>query len=109
MISNKILTKTCDIKALSTYTYDTMGCPISAIYATTLSAIPCYYTEMAYETLPGKEPIKDTYRMFLNSTNVSSLNTNCKVFVDNKTFDILNVSDTFGLCHFELIIKRIDI
>lgn len=109
MISNRILTKKCDIKELSANVYDIVGCPISAIYSTVLSAVPCYYTEISYETLPGKEPIKDVFRMYVNVTNISSLNTNFKVFVDSKTFDILNVSDTFGPSHYEMILKRIDI
>ena len=107
MISSRILVKTCELKELSGNTYDAVGCPTGNLYGLSLSGIPCYYSQMSYETLPGKEPIKNVYRMYVNDANIPYVNTNFKVFVDNKMFDILDIEDAFGTTHIELIIKEI--
>lgn len=109
MISQRILTKTCSLKELSGNTYDAVGCPTGDLYGVSLSGIPCYYTQISYETLPGSEPIKNVYRMYVNAENILSVNTNFKIFVDNKIFDILDIENAFGQHHYEFIIKEISI
>lgn len=107
MISSTILVKTATIKEVSGFTYDTVGCPISASYGTTYSNIPCYYTEDSFTTKEGQELNRNIYRMYINTDTISALNLNYKVEVDSKNFDILNIEETFKANHLELIIKGI--
>jgi hypothetical protein len=108
MISNRILVKTCTIAEVSGNILDAVGCPTGYLYSTVTSGIPCYYTQIQYETLEGKEPIKNVYRMYINTDQLTYVDTSMKVFVDNQTFDVLDTEGTdFGLGHMELILKKI--
>ena len=109
MISNQIMVKTCNLMAVSGNGYDSFGCPTTSFYSTITSGIPCYYTEIGNSTLEGKEPIRNVYLMYINGNAIDSINTSYKVFVDNKTFDILNVEETYLNSHLELTIKNIEI
>lgn len=108
MISSRILVKTCTIKEVSGHTYDAVGCPTGDLYGVSTSGIPCYHTQISYETLPGKEPIKDVYRMYINTDILDTVDTSMKVFIDGDLYDILDTEGTdFGTGHIELILKKI--
>lgn len=108
-ISSKILVKECAIRELSGNTFDVIGCPTGDLYTPGVSGIPCYYTQMRYETLPGKEPIKDVYRLYINTDKISYVDTSMKVFIDGKTFDVLDYVESFCMSHLECDIKYIGI
>lgn len=110
MISSRILVKTCTIKEVSGHSYDAVGCPTGDLYGVSTSGIPCYHTQISYETLPGKEPIKDVYRMYINVDKISYVDTSMKVFIDGNLYDILDAEmSDFGTGHLELILKKIGI
>lgn len=109
MISNKIMVKTCTVKEVTGHVFDVVGCQTGDLYGAVTSGIPCYYSQFKYETLDGKEPIKDTFRMYINDGIVPYIDTSYKVFVDGKEFDILDWEDAFSTSHVELILKQIGI
>lgn len=109
MISQTILTKTCTLMSVSGNAFDTFGSPTSSFYSTVTSGVPCYYTETSYQTLPGKEPIRNVYLMYINTDKIDVVNTSFKISADNKMFDILNVEECYLGHHMEITIKEISI
>jgi hypothetical protein len=110
MISSRILTQTCTIYAITGQSFDSVGCPVSSLTTSTVSGIPCYFTETTYETKDGKEPIKNVYLMYVPYlASTSGINTSFKILAEAKTFDVLNVEQTHNNAHLEMIVKEISI